>query len=92
MLIRYEKSSTVCFAVLLFYFRQDFDIAGRDLDFIESLAEVGYQVVYMFCTDRKTDGTRSNVLFSQFLFVQLRVCSAGRMDDERFNVSYIGKQ
>ena len=40
----------------------------------------------------KTDGRLCDALFCQLLVVELGVCRTGRVDDQRFDIGYIGQQ
>ena len=46
----------------------------------------------MFCPDGKANRARIDFLFRQFLGVELRMGGASRMDDQRFDIGYIGQQ
>ena len=62
------------------------------LDLFEGLTQVGKQVFNVFGSDGKADGRLCDALFCQFLVVELGVCRAGRVDDQRFDIGYIGQQ
>ena len=46
----------------------------------------------MFRTDGETNRRRRNAAACKLLSAHLRMRRAGRMDDQRFDVGYIGKQ
>ncbi len=61
----------------------------KQLYFIQRLSQVIQQISNMLRTDRQTHRSRLNALFFQLLFIQLRMCSGSRMDNERLNIRYI---
>ena len=62
------------------------------LDLFKGLTQVGKQIFNVLGTDGKTDGRLCDALFCQFLVVELGVCRTGRVDDQRFDIGYIGQQ
>lgn len=62
------------------------------LDLFKGLTQVGKQIFNVLGSDGKTDGGLCDALFCQFLVVELGVCRTGRMDDQRFDIGYIGQQ
>ena len=62
------------------------------LDLFKGLTQVGKQIFNVLGSDGKTDGRLCDALFRQFLVVELGVCRTGGVDDQRFDISYIGQQ
>ena len=62
------------------------------LDLFKGLTQVGKQIFNVLGTNGKTDGRLCDALFCQFLVVELGVCRTGRVDDQRFDIGYIGQQ
>ena len=62
------------------------------LDLFKGLTQVGKQVFNVLGTDGKADGRLCDALFCQLLVVELGVCRTGRVDDQRFDIGYIGQQ
>ena len=62
------------------------------LDLFKGLTQVGKQIFNVLGTDGKTDGRLCDALFRQFLVVELGVRCTGWMDDQRFDIGYIGQQ
>ena len=61
-------------------------------DCVEPVLQVGNDIVNMFGTDGQTDGIGFYSLVSQFFLCQLAVGRGSGMDNEAFDVSYIGQQ
>ena len=47
-------------------------------------------IVNMFRTDRKPDGIWADTLVSQLFFCTLTVCRGSRVDDQGFDIRYVG--
>ena len=62
------------------------------LDLFKGLTQVGKQIFNVLGSDGKTDGRLCDALFCQFLVVELGVGRTGRVDDQRFDIGYIGQQ
>ena len=58
----------------------------------ECFVKVLNNIVNVLCTDRKTDCVWFDTLIKKLFFCALAVCCCSRMDNKRFNISYIGKQ
>ena len=61
-------------------------------DTLKSLIQVGDYIIDMFGAYRKADRILTDACIGQFFFGQLTVRGGGRMDDQTFNVGYIGQQ
>ena len=61
-------------------------------DLGEGLRQVGEQVVDMFRADGETYRGLRDALLGQFRFIELGVGGTGRVDDQRFDIGYIGQQ
>ena len=61
-------------------------------DGLQCLLQVGKQVVDVFRADGKPDRSREDFLNCLLLWCQLSMSGTGRMDDQRFDIGYIGQQ
>ena len=76
--LSFKSSSLIYFMVLFYSFK--------------CLIQILDNIIYILCTNGKTNGVRFNSLIQKFLLCALAVCGSCRMDDQRFYICHICKK